>query len=217
VKEFRKDKLKKSLQNSKKPTQVIDQKRYIKGATEDFFLTFLSNNISENIFTDLTLDYSSVQKRFSYKPDFIIEVKELNLFIDIEIDEPYVGSNGSPIHFKKSNDNLRNNFFIDNKWIVIRFAEIQVVKYPTECCLLINTLIKCLKEGNVIDNEKIKSIVPNVQGWDKAESNKLAFNRFRNTYLTRELTENIAKEREYLETKFTGNYYTYTIDASKLK
>src|SRR5690606_25978332 len=105
----------------KKPTQVIDQKRYIKGATEDFFLTFLSNNISENIFTDLTLDYSSVQKRFSYKPDFIIEVKELNLFIDIEIDEPYVGSNGSPIHFKKSNDNLRNNFFIDNKWIVIRF------------------------------------------------------------------------------------------------
>lgn len=208
IRGYRRDRLTKYFQLAKKPSSFNKVDKFTKGATEDFFLNFLYRKISEKIITNFTLNYSSKEKEFSYKPDFIIQVEELNLYIDIEIDEPYIGSNGKPIHYKGV-DELRNTYFVDNRWIVVRFAEIQVVKFPEECCDLINNLIKSLKNGEYIDFKNVKNIVPNFEGWNKEESNRLAFNRFRNTYLPIELRENINNEKEFLESKFSDySYYS---------
>ncbi|MDJ0736021.1 MAG: hypothetical protein QNJ47_18490 [Nostocaceae cyanobacterium] len=38
-------------------------------------------------------------------------------------------------------DDIRNKFFTDGNWIVIRFSEKQVVKYPYRCCKIIAKVV----------------------------------------------------------------------------
>ena len=38
-------------------------------------------------------------------------------------------------------DNQRNQFFLEKNWVVIRFSELQVVKYPDSCCKAIARII----------------------------------------------------------------------------
>jgi very-short-patch-repair endonuclease len=65
-----------------------------------------------------------------YSADFIL-VHSSGLSIDIEIDEPYVGNTKAPHHcIDQGKDDIRNQFFTSNNWVVIRFSEKQAVKYP---------------------------------------------------------------------------------------
>lgn len=71
-----------------------------------------------------------------YEPDLAyINVKK-GIFIDIEIDEPYSGWERLPIHYKTKYgtiDDLRNNYFTERGWTVLRFSEKQVHEQPKSC------------------------------------------------------------------------------------
>ena len=66
-------------------------------------------------------------RNYGYKPDIALVWKEKNIFIDIEIDEPYDIVSRKPIHYLKCRDALRNAYFLDNGWYVFRVAEQQVI------------------------------------------------------------------------------------------
>lgn len=77
-----------------------------------------------------------------YTADFILVHQPTGLAIDIEIDEPYDGRTGKPHHcVDKGKDSQRNRFFLERNWVVIRFSELQVVKYPDSCCKAIARVI----------------------------------------------------------------------------
>lgn len=63
--------------------------------------------------------------------------------IDIEIDEKY-SSNGNLIHYEySSHDEARNQFFLDHRWLVIRFAEKQILDDIEGCAAtVLRTVIK---------------------------------------------------------------------------
>ena len=96
---------------------------------------------------------------------------ELNIFLDIEIDEPYEGINDVNIrkatHFQFADIN-RNNEFKNRGWIVIRFAEIQIHQNPNGCCRFIADVIKSIYPQFTIPHDllSIKRIEP-VQQWTK--------------------------------------------------
>ena len=80
--------------------------------------------------------------------------------IDIEIDEPYVLDNHKPIHYfnEASNrhcDQKRDNYFVKQNWIVIRFSEQQVCKQAYSCCKLIADIIE-LTTGNSKAKKRFK-------------------------------------------------------------
>ncbi len=78
---------------------------------------------------------------YPYSADFIL-VHSSALSIDIEIDEPYVGNTKAPHHcIDQGKDDIRNQFFTSNNWVVIRFSEKQAVKYPYSCCKVIAEVI----------------------------------------------------------------------------
>ena len=55
-----------------------------------------------------------------YSADFVI-VHTSGLSLDIEIDEPLVGNTKAPHHcIDQEKDNIRNQFFTKNNWVVIR-------------------------------------------------------------------------------------------------
>jgi hypothetical protein len=102
----------------------------------DFF-----NQLKEN-FTDIELanNVHMVIPNFNkpYEPDIVLFDKSLNLYIDIEIDEPYDGFYRYPTHYinpedEFKQDNIRDLFFTESGWIVIRFTEKQVHCQAFEC------------------------------------------------------------------------------------
>ncbi len=124
-----------------KPNAILKLPRYgrsnKKGYKENDFFNHLKNNIS-NI--ELTNDVHMVIPNFDkpYEPDIVLFDKSINLFIDVEIDEPYDGYYRYPTHFihpeeEVKQDNIRDLFFTESGWIVIRFTEKQVHCQTREC------------------------------------------------------------------------------------
>jgi hypothetical protein len=72
---------------------------------------------------------------YTFTPDVIIHVPSLNLWIDIEVDEPwFVDELGQkqPIHYI-GKDRYRDERFLQSNWVVFRFAEEQVAKQVESC------------------------------------------------------------------------------------
>ena len=166
-----------------------------RGVTEDYFFeelrTALGNTVSQNVKVS--------SKKFELYPDIIYKCPKTGLLVDIEIDEPYVGYNGKPIHHEDSYDDLRNKTFLENRWIVVRLTERQVVQNLSGCLDLIMSIADLTFFQNMefdIDIEK---------RWSKEVAYEMAFKRYRDTYLPKNLREKITiekfKEIEILDKK----------------
>lgn len=136
----------------KKPRNI---NRIIKGLTEDNFNSHLTkhfNSSHKRIHSDKCLVVKEHVPAF--EPDFCYVEENLNLYIDIEIDEPYYYKNdvGCPTHFIGEDDH-RNRYFNDCGWIVIRFSEKQIHQSPESCCKFIAEVINSLNDSINISEE----------------------------------------------------------------
>jgi len=179
------------FKESSKPVEMPNS--FLTGVSEEKFHEFLKGE-SNNFSKGQAIIWKDNIERY-YMPDIIFSMKNTGLFIDIEIDEPYLGSDGTPIHFIGA-DNIRNKFFLDMRWIVIRFAEEQVVKYPEKCLLFIGGVINSLKKLSL---DIPYDILPSISQWTKEDAYKMAFKRSRNTYLPKPLVEKINLETTFFK------------------
>lgn len=133
-----------------------------KGYKENDFYNQIKSKITDiNIDNNVHMVIPNYNK--PYEPDIILFDKSLNLYIDIEIDEPYDGYFRYPTHCTNpeveiKQDDIRDLFFTESGWIVIRFTEKQVHSQSDECIDYIqnvlnsiynknfNTVIKCERE-----------------------------------------------------------------------
>jgi hypothetical protein len=195
IKEFRKTKRKDFFRTSLKPHLEMSSTNAKKGVSENYFLTFLADTFGSKILCGYSL---SIDPTLSFVPDFTIFDKELGYHIDIEIDEPYIGKNGKPIHFLESNyDKWRDFYFMNSNWVVIRFAEEQIIRYPEICCdFIANVINEICQSLSYIESKNLN--LPKVKRWTKEEAHEMAFNRYRNTYLFKELAESLLREDQYI-------------------
>lgn len=178
IEEYRKQQLGKALSKTLPHDGVDSQAR--KGRSEKMFAQHLNQHFPGKIYTDLTLKRPSFDH--PYSPDFTYIDKVLNLYIDIEIDEPYIFHTGDPTHFQEcQKDKRRNDFFLNKNWIIIRFAEEQVCKYPEECCKYVATVASTC--GIPIPTS-LKNVAtpPSVSHWTKAEAEEMAVKKTRDSY-----------------------------------
>lgn len=121
---------------------------------------------------------------YPYSADFIL-VHETGLSIDIEIDEPYVGDTKAPHHcVDQGKDKIRNKFFTSNNWVVIRFSEKQVVKYPYSCCKFIaSVLARVAGDCSYLNQLKNITYLPSEPMWNIKQAKKWAKANYRKTYL----------------------------------
>jgi len=83
-----------------------------------------------------------------YEPDILLIDENLNLYIDIEIDEPYDGYYRFPTH-EQGKDDTRDSFFTECGWIVIRFTERQVHEQPDKCLNYIRRVLNSIYNGTI--------------------------------------------------------------------
>ncbi len=121
-----------------------------------------------------------------YEPDIAIiyDNKNLDIRIDVEIDEPYSGYTREPIHYIGCGDEFRDKNMMNAGWIVMRFAEEQIVKYPKECIAEIFKLIHLLDNTTNVPSEYAKcESLKKIKRWSDLEAKMMAFDNYRESYL----------------------------------
>ncbi|SHG46966.1 hypothetical protein SAMN05444396_1185 [Flavobacterium segetis] len=159
--EFHKNKI---YLNSIKPIKqgVKSNEKIKRGKSELFFLSHLIKKFGSQIKMDYKLDLNS----YSYYPDFVFICEKTNLHIDIEVDEPYSLIDKTPIHYINSNDDERNNCFIENNWIVLRFSEVQVLNNVNNCIEVIENIINSINNRTL----NINIFIPKDSRWTYEEA-----------------------------------------------
>ncbi len=158
------------------------------GVSESYFLKYLLKHFNNHLLLNQMLKTT----KGTFFPDFVVYDKNNNLFIDIEIDEPYVGSTGDPIHYDMSSDKKRNQIFSEQNWVVIRFSEEQIIKQPNECCLLIKDVLSHFPKLQV--KEWNEGLVNPMNVWSYSEAGRMAFKKYRHSYLPNDLKAKLDTE-----------------------
>lgn len=121
----------------------------------------------------------------SYTPDFIYCDDKHKLYIDIEIDEPYIYETGEPTHYQRlKSETKRNETFLGIGWLVMRFAEEQIIRYPESCCKTIAQVIaKFTKDNSILTQFNHITDLELIPQWTEPQARQLAQEKYRNTYL----------------------------------
>ncbi len=191
--DYRQDQFAQNFYNIKPPVEADKSVR--NGVSEKYFLTYLKEVFGSKVLINQMIEHN----KGSFYPDFAILDNDFNLYIDLEIDEPYVGSTGEPIHHIGSSDHKRNQVITDLNWIVIRFTEEQVIEQPRECCLFIKNILDQMKLLQNVETSFAKLKTVNVWSYDVAS--RMAFRRYRHSYLPTNLQE-ILKYETFEEGNF---------------
>ncbi|MEP0870301.1 endonuclease domain-containing protein [Trichocoleus desertorum AS-A10] len=120
-----------------------------------------------------------------YVPDFAYIDQSLNLHIDLEIDEPYAYGTQKPIHYLGSaKDQQRNQYFLDQGWLIIRFSEEQVVRSPASCCKAVaSTIATLLGDSAMLHPFRQVATLKPQKRWTQAEAQGMAEQVYREKYL----------------------------------
>lgn len=148
-----------------------------KGRLDDFFaneLILAGYEVIENVKVPVGNTF--------YYPDVLVKLE--NLYIDIEIDEPYSMENGEPIHYLDDcNDSIdfdRDVYFNELGYEVIRFAEESVALHYKACIDYIAEVVKAIKAGKEISFNNADILV---KRWDKEEAETMSTKGYRSVYL----------------------------------
>jgi hypothetical protein len=207
IAEYRQQRLKKTL-SSTIPNDGNNSSAP-RGDSEALFEPYLNKYFPGKIHTGLSLIIPNFD--YPYSADFAYIDATINLYIDIEIDEPYDYKSGRPTHYSEAwKDEKRNKFFAARCWVIIRFAEEQVVKWPSSCCQVVASTI------SEITCERIPSCftdVPELQlvnQWTKEEAEEMAANSYRNKYLNSSLSS--FTTRKNLNQDFSSHQSSHNLE-----
>ncbi|MRT92073.1 hypothetical protein [Ancylomarina sp. 16SWW S1-10-2] len=158
-----------------------------KGYKENDFHEAILTHIPE-VEVDIDLHMAIPFYNRPYEPDIVLINKALNLYIDIEIDEPYDGYYRFPTHnFNQDEktdeivkkDDTRDLFFTESGWIIIRFTERQVHLQKAECITYIKDVINSIVNYRLVESS---SCVSEPQ-WNQQQAVRWAKEHYREKYL----------------------------------
>ena len=153
------------------------------GVMEPILLEYLINMCREidGIKVLENVKFPILNRNYSYRPDFCLYWKKKNLYIDIEIDEPYDIVSRKPIHYQNNGDNLRDRYFIRNGWCVIRFAEQQVKENIKGVINYVRRVLRWLTDENGIKIHK--DTLATIDRWSYEEAAEMSSSNVREHYL----------------------------------
>lgn len=87
-------------------------------------------------------------REYSFRPDIALCWPQHNIYVDIEIDEPYDICSHKPTHYIGCSDNLRDKYFIRNGWCVVRYSENQILHHINEVTLHLEYVLNWLSRNS---------------------------------------------------------------------
>jgi hypothetical protein len=168
-------------------THKVDAKaQNVVGISEKYFQNYI-----ENVFKDKYIVGGVLPSKGngnSIVPDFLLFDKLNNIYLDIEIDEPYVWKENIITHFIGA-DFDRDFIVTQANWFILKFTEEQIITNPLKAIEVIKDTfshIQNLSSGeisnfcNTYDSFSIKA-------WSKEDCTRMMIDNYRETYLKKYL------------------------------
>lgn len=150
----------------------------IRGYKEPEFLAELQESLTGVSISDNS--HLRIPGRYApYEPDIVLYDEEINLYIDVEIDEPYDGYNRLVTHITEGSDSVRDVFFKESGWVVVRFSEKQVHFSSGECIRLLENIISVMRSGG----EPASTLIEKEPRWDRKQALEWEKDLYREKYL----------------------------------
>lgn len=167
----------------------------------NYFYEILNSYFPDSVLINYTLEQNNECN--SFIPNYIVAKSDYKLYIDVEIDVPYLLDSRHPYSYVNKNSSEEtytqknhDKFFTQAGWIVIHFAEEQIIKTPESCCKHIAQIIfnitddnKPLQKFNTVKN------LTEIPMWNYSRAVELANSNYRESYLSE-------KPKEKNETEF---------------
>ena len=152
---------------------------------EDFYKAIKHKFASLEVTNDVHITIPYFNR--PYEPDIVLIDKKLNLYVDIEIDEPYDGYYRFPTHeFTQDDageiskkDDTRDLFFTESGWVVIRFTERQVHLLQEECLAYIQDVLNSIYTYKLEETSNCNS----ESQWDYQSAVRWEKQHYREKYL----------------------------------
>jgi hypothetical protein len=142
-----------------------------------------------NVLGDVRLNTGKDTRPFETDIAIINKGNDKNIRIDIEIDEPYARLTRQPTHCK-GDDTMRDTYFVDRGWIVIRFSEYQVYKQEYECLKYIAFILLSIDSSYRFAGEiTLPSKITKERLWDTVQAQKWEKEKYRENYLNHKFGE----------------------------
>jgi len=173
-----------------------------RGYKEEVFQRAIQEVFGNHFIVSGEFRINTGEKTRPFEPDIaLIDKKNNNLRIDIEIDEPYAGITRQPTHCK-GDDTMRDIYFVDRGWIVIRFSEYQVHIFEKDCLRFISEVIKAVSQTFTTPLSLSTFIaVENEKLWDTVQAQKWEKAKYREKYLSHEF-RSLEEQQETIERDF---------------
>lgn len=160
------------------------------GVSESSFFVELSNDTeireSKRFFVVRDGCLHTNGKTFPYEPDIIIHDKN-NIYIDVEIDEPYSGCDRILTHTTDDpRDYNRNLYFTCNGWHVIRFSEKQIVENSAECIGYIKHILNFILGEKIFTKDGFELNTLADRMWNSSQAETYNKMKYREKYLNKE-------------------------------
>ena len=149
-----------------------------KGFKEKQFNTLVKERFS-NYETDTNCHLPIPSNDTPYTPEIVLSNADYNFYLDIEIDEPYDGYYRYPTHTTEGKDNIRDLFFTESGWSVIRFSEKQIHEQPEQCLLYIEEVLESIG----LPSKKVTSALISEPQWDSQQAIRWQSEFYREKYL----------------------------------
>ena len=150
----------------------------VRGFKEPDFLAEI-----ERAFTDISISdnfHLKIPGRYApYEPDIVLYDEALNLYIDGEIDEPYDGYSRLVTHIIEGRDAIRDVFFKESGWVVVRFTEKQVHLSCDQCIRTLRNIVDTMRG-------KAKPVSPCIEEearWNRRQAIQWEKDLYREKYL----------------------------------
>ena len=155
-----------------------DNRLCLRGYSDEFFLKILKeSDLDLDIRADVQIEVPC--RAIPYAPAIALLDEAAGILIDVEIDAPYHGWYRVPLHHTDGKDAVRDGYFNECGWTVVRFTERQVREQPDACLELIRMVIRKLKG----DESAITSGVPLEKRWTFKEAVEMERELVREKYL----------------------------------
>jgi very-short-patch-repair endonuclease len=152
------------------------------GVSEAYFKKYLKKYFAQILHPSYQF---KINDEYAYSSDFTLILPN-GIRSIVEIDEPYHGTDDRPHHCTDDGkDDLRDEFFLQGNWMIIRFSEFQICAYPVECCKVIAQTINRVSHQQIIDLalfDSVKDLASDPR-WNRARSRKMAAADYRISYL----------------------------------
>ena len=128
------------------------------GFSDEYFCNLLTNSDLKPLLRR-NVQLPVPCRAIPYEPAMALVDEADGIFIDVEIDVPYHGWYRFPMHYAEGKDGVRDQYFNECGWTVVRFTERQVRQQPDACVELLWRVVATLKGktvelGGVVQPEK---------------------------------------------------------------